>query len=619
MSRHIVEEQKPLVVFLQDNSQSARKALNTQESAFNKSRKALLSKLSDKFRVVTWNLNGPIPADSLNRYSGSSSNLGKPIDDLISQFGQQNLSTVIIASDGNFNEGKNPIYSSFPLNTFVYAVALGDTARMADARVGKLYANKTVSLNSDWELMADIVAENINAPEIRIDLQDETGKKLGNTTLRNQSGTISRQLSFPMKATEEGLHQYVVRIEPVSSESNVVNNRNTITVQVLAEKKKILLVYAAPHPDIKAISAALQGHKQYELELREFATLPQNTDAYAAVIVHQLPAPGKYLPSGWTKGKNIWYIAGAQTDFNELNRLQQTTRFVPGMSRPTMQISANKGFSLFNTPADLPAVSEQLPPLRSAGDCSAYGSAQVLFTEREGRPLWSISAGNPATAVTSGEGIWRWRLYEFKNFGKQTTIDDCILQTLNLLSNAARDRRFRVASAKNNWSSGEQILMNAWLNNAAGAPINTPEITLSVKDSSGKTAKYSFERSGNRYQLNIGALAAGTYDYTATVNTEGKSYTDAGRFFVTETNIELLNVHCNYPLLFALAKQNRGQTFGPDRLDALFDSISKNTAIKPVLIEREEPVDLISRTWIFFLILALATTEWLLRKYWMAM
>lgn len=619
ISRHIIEEQKPLAVFLQDHSESAGKALDSQQSAFNKNRKALLSKLSDKFRVLTWNLDGPVPADSLSQYSAAISNLGKPIDELITQFGQQNLAAVIVASDGNFNEGNNPIYSNFPLSTFVYTVALGDTARIADARVGKLYANKTVSLNSDWELMADIVAENINAPEIQVDLHDETGKKLGSTTLRSQDGNISRQLTFPLKATSEGLHQYTVRVNPVSSESNVVNNRNTITVQVLAEKKKILLVYAAPHPDIKAISAALQGHKQYELELREFAALPLNTEAYSAIILHQLPAAGKKLPAGWTKGKNIWYFAGGQTDNSELNRLQQTTRFTAGMSRPTLQVAPNKSFSLFNTPPDLPAVSDQLPPLQTAGEISAYGSAQVLFTEQEGRPLWSITAGNPATAVTAGEGIWRWRLYEYKNFGKQSCIDDCILQTLNLLSNAAGDRRFRVASAKSNWSSGEQIIMNAWLNNAAGASINTPEVSLNVKDSSGKTLKFTLERSGNRYQLNIGALAAGTYNYAATVITDGKTFTDAGRFFVNETNIELLDVHCNLPLLFALAKQNKGQTFGPEQMDALFDSISKNSAIKPVLMEREEAVDLISRTWLFFLILALATTEWLLRKYWMAM
>lgn len=619
MNRRIQEEQKPLALFIQDHSLSVDRALGNHKTEFAAKRKELLSRLSKNFRVLSWNLDGPAPIDSLNRYTAGTTNLGKPIDQAIAQFYRQNLSVVIMASDGQINEGMNPAYCSFPLSSFMYAIAIGDTSRKKDLRISKLYANKTVSLNSEWEILADVVGENIDATEVPVTLSDETGREISRTSLRSQGGSISKQISFSLKADQEGLHQYTIKALPLTGENNTANNRNSITVEVLAEKKKILLAYAAPHPDIKAISAALYGHKQYELELRNSTELPADAGAYAAVILHQLPAAGKSIPAAWISGKNVWFIAGTQSNYAELNKLQQCVRFLPGGSRGSLQVQFQKSFSLFNPTPDLASVADQLPPLQTSADMMLSGAAQALFSETGGRPLWAFSSGNPATAVTTGEGIWRWRLYEFKNFGKQQAIDECILQTLNLLSNNTRDRRFRAELLKNTWSTGEQVIVSAWLKNAAGAAINTPEASFRIEDSSGKIRKFTFERSGTNYRLNLGALAAGTYSFVASTIADGKTYSDQGRFFVSETSLESLESGCNYPLLASLAQRNRGSVFMPDQLDALYDSIRNNTLIKPIVTERQEPVALISRTWLFFLILALATLEWILRKYWMAM
>lgn len=615
----IVEEQKPLVLFLQDNSESVDRALGNNKSTFAAKRQQLLSRLAKDFRVVSWNLDGPCPIDSLNRYRAAITNLGKPLDDAISQFYRQHLSATIVASDGRVNEGNNPVYCNFPLNSFVYSLALGDTTQRRDVRVSKLYANKTVSLNSEWELLADIVGEHLDASEIEVSLTDEQGRELGTATVRSQGGSVSKQIAFVLKAQQEGLRQYTVKVKALAGEANTANNRNNIIVEVAAQKKKILLSYAAPHPDIKAISAALQGHKQYELDVREVTDLPATPEAYAAVILHQLPAPGKSVPSSWTQGKNVWYIAGAQNNYAELNKCQQILRFTPGAMRSGIQVLFNKSFNLFNPPPDLAAVADQLPPLQVSGDVSLTGPAEILFSEAEGKPLWLLTNSDPALAITAGEGLWRWRLYEFKNFGKQQSLDECIVQTLNLLSNTNRSKRLQVESTKNDWSNGEQIIFSARLHNAAGEAVNSPEVSFQLKDSNGMSQKFVFERSSNRYRLNIGALAPGAYSYTASTNFEGKLFSDAGRFFVSESNIESLESGCNYRMMADLARRNRGAIFMPEQMDALYDSIKRNTAIKPLLSERQEPVALISQSWIFFLILTLATTEWLLRKYWMAM
>ncbi|GAA4459013.1 hypothetical protein [Rurimicrobium arvi] len=620
VNRHIVEEQKPLILFIQDNSASVQQELGKNKEAYATQQKTFLDKLSKNFRVITWDLDGPEAADSLRDYTAQSTNLSKPLEEAVSQFYNQNLSAVILASDGNYNAGSNPSYTSFPVNSFVYTIAIGDSSKKPDLRIGRIYANKTVSLNSEWELRADILAENLPNRDIKVSLKDETGRELARTLVRSNAPQFDKQIAFLLKADKEGLHQYTVHAEPFNEEANTANNRNVAFVQVLSEKKKILLAYAAPHPDIKAISSALAGHKQYELELRESSELPASLDGYAAVILHQLPSNTKSIAPALLNGKNVWFITGSLNNYFETGKLQHIVRFVAGMGNITPEVKLNQSFNLFTLPADLPAVTDELPPLSiSARDLSISGGAQALFSDPQGRPLWAIQPGNPAIAVTSGEGIWRWRLYEYKHFGKQDAIDDCILQTLNLLTNAGNTKRFRAEPAKYNWSSSEQVRLSAWLTNPAGELINTPQADLQLKDSSGKARSYRFEKNNNRYQLNIGALAPGAYSYTASVTTDGKAFSDAGRFFVGQTSIEQMSSGCNYPLLASLAQKNRGIAVFADQLPQLYDSVSKNKMIRPLLSERLEPVSLIDWKWIFFLILILAAVDWFLRKYWMAM
>jgi hypothetical protein len=117
----------------------------------------------------------------------------------------------------------------------------------------------------------------------------------------------------------------------------------------------------------------------------------------------------------------------------------------------------------------------------------------------------------------------------------------------------------------------------------------------------------------------MGALPAGNYSYTAQTNFNGKLLSDAGRFVVEKIGLEAQESGCNYELMYSMARKNNGNTFTTKTMTAVVDSINNNNSIKPILNEHVESADIIDWKWIFILILLVATTEWLLRKYWMAM
>lgn len=614
------ETQKPLIALIQDHSKSVGNALGKDQGTYQRNLSELVRKLSKDYKVVLRNLDGPTAADSLNRYPSQTTDLSTAINQTTDLYAQQNLSAVILASDGWYNTGSNPQYAELPLNGSFYSIAIGDTAIPADVRIARVYANRTVALNSQWELRADILANRCAGIRQTVSLLNGSGQVVATALVNIDGERFDASVSFSVKADQAGLQQYTLSIPRTGQEQNIANNRANVFVSVIQEKKKVLLLAAAPHPDIKAIEEALKPMEQYALEIKAGNDIPANAEGYACIILHQFPVGGTPLPAGLLSNKSIWFIDGAGTNYAALNNVQAVASFNGGIAPHNAEAVYNQGFNAFVLPANTAAVTDILPPLAvSAADYRLAGGAQSLFNDQAGRPLWAVLPAQHPVAITCGEGIWRWRFYEYKNFRQQTVIDECIRQTINFLTANNNAKPFRTEMLKYEWSNPEHISISAFLYNANNELINQPEAKISIKDSNGTTRSFNFERNGSSYRLDAGALPAGRYTYAASAVLNGKTYTDEGRFMVETTSLEDQESGCNYALMYSLAQQNQGNTVTPATMMSLYDSIARNNNIKPVLNEQIELTDLISWKWLFALILVLAAAEWLLRKYWLAM
>ena len=74
----------------------------------------------------------------------------------------------------------------------------------------------------------------------------------------------------------------------------------------------------------------------------------------------------------------------------------------------------------------------------------------------------------------------------------------------------------------------------------------------------------------------------------------------------------------DHALLYSLAQKYNGSMVSGKNIGALYDSISNNQDIKPLIETNTEVAPLVNWKWYFFVILIFAVAEWLLRKYWMA-
>ncbi len=263
-----------------------------------------------------------------------------------------------------------------------------------------------------------------------------------------------------------------------------------------------------------------------------------------------------------------------------------------------------------------------MPPLLvTAGDMTAAPGSSSLFKQNAGGvpvPLWVLQQGSTPVAMLLGEGLWRWRMYEYRHFSNHNVIDECIRQTVAFLAANNNEKPFTAVLPKHVWSDQEAISLNAYLLNANNEQVNTPDAQLTITDSAGRKHDFSFERSGSAYSLNIGIWAGGTYTYTAHTTYNDKTYTATGSFAVEGVPLELMETGADFPLLYGLAKKYNGGFVTAPNVASLYDSISRNDRVKPLIVTNTETVPLVDRKWYFFIILLIAVVEWLLRKYWLA-
>lgn len=615
--------EQPVILMLQDNSRSAGIAMADDSVAYRKQMEAFAERLKGKYKIVQWGFGDEVQQDSIYAYNQSATDISAALARAEERYGMQNLGAIVLATDGRFNQGINPAFRQSGYQGALYTVALGDSTRKKDISVSRTYANKTATINTSFEIRADIIAELCRGYSNSAILK-EGDELLSSASMQVNTDRFDRTISFTVKATKAGLHHYVLTVPPAEGETNITNNRRDIFVEVIDEKKEILIAAAAPHPDVNAIKEALSSLESYKVTVCNADNLPASLSQYNAIILHGLPSVKYRIAAALEAArKPLWFILSSRSDVLAINGMKQLTHTGISPAQPhDIPLAYHTAFNAFTVPQRIQAVSDKMPPLVAyTGNIMAAPGANVLFTQRTPAgtmPAWVMQHGSVPTAILAGEGIWQWRMYEFKNFDEHNVVDECIRQTVAYLCNNTSDRPFNAIMPKHIWSDQEPVSITAYLLNANNEQINTPDVTLTIADSGGRSQEYSFERSGTGYNLNIGIRAGGRYTYTAKTTYNSKTLTATGSFVVESIPLELMETGADYPMLYNLATAHNGSFVTTSGIPSLYDSILNNKIIKPIIQTNTETVPLIDRKWYFIIILVLAVAEWLLRKYWLA-
>ncbi len=617
--------QKPLVLVLQDNSESIKMFPGSSKS-FNvvaDNLAALKEQLGDKYDVQEFHFDRDLQNGLTKTFNGKQTNISQALHQLNDHFVNQNIGALVLATDGLYNQGSDPQYEARNFKNSIYTIALGDTIAKRDLLIGNISYNKTAFLGNDFEVEVLAGAYQSKGENIRLNVTED-GRQVNSQVIPVTSNSFQKSVTIKLNADKKGLRKFNISIAGVKNEASAQNNTETIYVDVLDARQKVLLLYEAPHPDISVIRQSIESNKNYEVKASMMSDLATLKPAdYNLVILYQLSAASNGLIQNILKSKTpLWYIAGAQTDLNNFNNEQKVIR-ISSARQDMQEVFARPAtdFTAFTVSDSSRKKISSFPPLLAPyGSYSSPQAGGTLLKQRIGNvettyPL--LSFGDDAgkrIGVLNGEGLWRWQLAEFQAFGNHHALEELFSQGVQYLTANANRQRFIVYTTKHVFDEGENVIINAELYNDALELINTPDVRIELKSDAGKNYSFLFSRNGQSYQLNAGTLPVGEYSYTSSTKSGTKQFTASGQLTVKPLNLESRQSAANHQLLNTIAKQSGGQMLLPSQLNQLANLISKNENIKTVVYEDKHYNDVIDLKWVFVLILGLLSLEWFLRK-----
>ncbi|MEZ4984427.1 MAG: hypothetical protein R2795_05210 [Saprospiraceae bacterium] len=623
--------EKPIIVIAQDGSESIQAAMTDEDSsAYANALRQLQAELGEKYEVATFTF-GDVVRDTLDgAFRDKRTNLSAMLQEVYDLYSNQNLGALILATDGIYNEGANPVYTDAKINAPVYSIALGDTTRYKDIAVKRVFHNKVAYLGDRFSLQVDISGQNAagNTIPLRI-ARIENGKT---RELFNESINVDRNDFFATKeyvldADLPGVNRYRISLGTLPGEATTANNSRDIFVDVLEARQQVLILANAPHPDLSALKQSISKGRNNEVVIEYISTFAGDVKEADLVILHELPSinqPADAILKQLTDRKiPVWFIAGQQTGLTALNKAQQLLGFPPnGRNVNEVQARMSAGFNVFNISDEVRNLLPKLPPLEAPfGEFKAGSNAAVMHYQRIGRidteyPLLALGEEDGRRMVVlAGTGLWKWRLFDYLDSNRHDRFDEWVSQITQYLSVKDDKRRFRVTLAKNIFDENEPLIFNAELYNDNYELINDPAAQLTIIDEAGREYNYTFNPSGRSYSLNAGILPVGNYRYKATVNTGLERLEHSGQFSIQPVQLELFELTADHNLLRLLGERYGGGVVYPSQIGSLPQLLEDKGTVKPVLYDSVQTRSLINIKWIFFLLLSLLTAEWFLRRY----
>ena len=597
--------EQPVVVIAQDNSESI---ILNKDSVFYKTKYPelvdslveVLEKDYDVERLLFGAVVIPSIEDARNPlFTEQYTNISAALTTISRQFYKKNVGAVLLLSDGIVNQGVNPELSIENYPFPIYAVTLGDTVAYPGMTIKEVRYNKTVQANMLFPLRVTANATNFKGSDMNVIVRMD-GAEVENISVPVTSNRFSKTFDFNIDSGDEGTKNV---------EIIVGDKTRRVFINVTDKKYRILCVAGAPHPDIAAIKSALDDH--FEFEVR-YDDIVDDWNLYDLVIVHQF---------AWTQHATSLpslVFVGTATDFDAFNESQKIVSINRGAANTNLDVRGrfNNSFGLFTINSDIKNELKSYPPL-ALPHCEIAFNAHhddVIFMNimdlETPNPLLAFANDNEGNkhAFLFGTGCWRWKLYEYFHHHNNDGFNELFSKTVKYLL-TEKDKELTI-NHKESYLNTENISISAELRNPSRELINEPDLHISINNA----YDYVFSKGDNNYNLNIGMLPEGIYNYRAHTSFGGVEYNASGTFTVESLGVEAQDLTADIERMRSLATQTGGHHYYVTDIQKVINDLENDERITSIAREETRYDDLINLKWLFFSVLGIITIEWVLRK-----
>ena len=615
-------KEKPIVFVVQDDSESI--VLN-KDSVFYRTQfidqlKSISQQLAENFEVIEYSFADLAVPGITGNFEGKTTDISAVLDQVFDQYSNRNIGAIVLASDGIYNTGANPVYSitrrSF---TPIYTIGMGDTNLVRDLKIEMVSHNDIAFLGNEFPV--EVMFSGIKAQDesVNISIYKE-GQLLSRQSYRFGSDFEQFRLMFNLKATGTGFQKYTAEISTISNEFTTKNNSVAFYIEVIDGRQKILIADHAPHPDVAAIRYVMENNQNYEIDVKPIREVTA-VNEYDLVVVHDYRAESKALDEAITKGiVPFLFVNGIATD---MRSLQQLKIGFSGAGNTTEEVgfAHNIGFKDILLSPKIVQTFSSAPPLHAPFGNYVFSDAlDILAFQKVGNvqldnPLiYFTTKENSRVGVIMGEGIWRWRLHDQLRNNTTENFEELVSKLVTYLAVKDNKDPFRV-NIKNEFTENDEVVVTAELYNKSFELITEPEVNFKFSDETGKTFEPGLLPVGNSYQRNLGKLPAGLYTWEASTSFQDKNYQKTGTFLVKEVKLEWLNTTADHRLLRNISQNTNGKFYFPSEMNRVAEDIRSNEELVTVVYAETSYDDLIDFKWLFFLVVIFVSAEWFFRKF----
>ena len=614
-------KQLPILAVAFDNSQSVQ----SFASSFAQFRQTVKDRFAGDYQLEFWSFGEKV--ENTEKFTGTDrrSDYGQMIKSLNNNYINKNIGALILFGDGIYNQGQNPENFASGLKFPVYSLGVGDTARKTDALIRNVRTNKVAFLKNKFPVEVEMKFSKLRNKIAYIEIENNK-KQIYSSTVSIVSDDDFKLEFVNLEATETGLQHYKIRIRAFDGEVNYKNNEYEFVVQIMENKQKILMLSDGPHPDLGAIRTSVSELQNYETKLLTGNEVPDSLSTFSLVILNQLPSEKNVASKLLTRIKEsripVLYLVGPNTLLGQVNSLEMGLKISANKNTEEVQAFFDNSFPLFVLSAATKEALEVAPPL-----VAPFGNTEIapMMQNLARQSIRNIQTNKTMMAFGTdkgrkigfivGEGLWRWRLYDFQLNGNHDAFNELVQKTVQYLALKENEDNFNVYHPSL-FQETDKIELTAELYNDSYELINTPDVNIRIRNDRLREFSYQFDRTNDFYRLNAGNLEPGDYTFEAETQLGNQHFTENGNFSILKNDIETQNNRADFDVLYQLSQQTGGQFYPFGNQDKLLDAIRDNKQITVQQHQQTFQTEWINLKSLFFLLITLLGAEWFFRKYW---
>jgi len=585
--------------------------------------------------------------DSLN-LSGDATNISLALQSISAQLREQNLTAILLFSDGNYNQGGDPSRSAEALDVPIYTVGVGSTQQPADLSITAVDANPFAYTDENTPIQVSISSVGIENAKPTLSLV-EGGQVVVSTPLSVSKSPNQQTVLLNWTAKSEGRKKLTVQVSQVSGELARENNSRTLYIDVLKSRLLVTLLAGCVSPDIAFFTNALAADTRYRLQVLvqrndgllytrdNRSSRLDSLDQTDLLVLMNFPTSRTneaYLEqvekSLASYARPVLLLTGAETAFDKMARWQRWLAIrtetlqvgdfpasislsAEGLNHPIMQIPASSAgtASAWNL---LPPiwVHHRIKSVRPGGQVLATVRSSSEANQEPWPFIVVLSDGLVHSAAILGSSLWRWSLM-MKGIGNEDGLYDAFINNLlRWLQLEQKKELVNLTLNKSSYRFGEPVLVQVKLFDARLNPVIGAMVAVQLKTANEQKNLLAAEVGNGTYELTLNPETPGDYEIQVMAQKEGHPLgTSHSLFSVGEYSEELSVQICQKEMLQTLASISGGRYIPVDSL-ASWQGVLPKQSLSQV---RHRHFNLWNHGLVLLMIIACLAAEWWLRKW----